>query len=197
MSIPQRLRLVLALALSGSLLAASRANAWGFYFDWGDCADSSAIRNANFTAPAVYRLVLSIKGHQPALIGWDFVLKLDTGSAFGPSCSGPNSRPVPPAWQFEPGGCEPAGAFRESHTPPPGSACVPLPLVPTQSFATYEAMPGYPSLRLVHVFVLAATPVVPDPATGYVLENFEFDMSNAVAGAGSTPGSCGGAALPA
>lgn len=105
------------------------------------------------------------------------------------------SQTVPDAWRFDLNGCETSSQVQQDVVSKTCPAFMQAGLGNLQ-IKKIEFSPvtdGYPTTLMRVLLANAYQPVsTSDPGTRYLLEHVRFDLSAAVAGAGSPPDSCGG-----
>lgn len=141
---------------------------------WQDCTTTAINRNAE--SGPIDRIVVTLKGASGPIKGLQVQIRLSPGFAV-----------LPPAWRFDPAGCE-AGHFAARATASaPGCPILLGGRVTTLSGFDYGA-----EIERGRAYYYAAfDPFVADPATIYTLVQFEFDHTNAISGFGTGPAACG------
>ena len=112
---------------------------------------------------------------------------------------GDAAQTVPDAWRFDTDGCETGSQITQNVT---AKACPAFHQLGTGALQIKKVefsplMDGY-ATSLMRILLADAYQAVPsvNPATNYLLENVAFDLSFAVAGAGTPGSTCGGLDVP-
>jgi len=168
------LRPAAILTLVLSLLPSQVSSTPYVVMHWQTC--SSNAQNRNMGSGPVDEVVVTVTGLSGTVRGIGAALRLQTLFAV-----------LPPAWRFDPDGCE-AGHFQASSTPT-GPGCPAL--LGAHAFFISRFDHDAVTMRGHASYYGVFDPFVANPATTYTLARFTFDHSNAIAGFGTTAEACG------
>jgi hypothetical protein len=142
---------------------------------WQDCASVAVNRNAG--SGPIDRIVVTLKGASGPIQAVQVQLSLGAGFAV-----------LPPAWRFDPDGCQ-AGGLTIKQTAG-GPACPVLLGTNVRTISGFDYSPYFIPRGRAYYFT-AFDPIVADPGTTYTIAQFEFDHTTAISGFGTEPGACG------
>lgn len=176
-------QLLVGLAILSSLAVAggSQAAVGTVDLTWDGCT-GPVDKTTNVAAP--YDLFITVFGHDEAHRAYD--VRIVYGNA---------AQTVPDAWRFDLDGCQGSSVIMQDIT---SKLCPPFyqNAAGALQIKYVRFSPSYDSYPLTMMQVLLANSYTAvntvDPATRYLLERIRFDLSYAVAGAGSPPATCGG-----
>jgi len=174
------------LAVGLFLLAGAARADEGLILTWESCPDASPVSDQAFDGPHAYVLSVGLTGSGRTITSYELDLAV---VSFYVNCA---RGTFPPAWEFEPGGCNQDGMSIATLGEP---GCDAVSAGGGVTFATYDVHPGFSGARRVRVGVGLAAPVTLDPAKIYRLAKITFDHSQSVTGL-SGVGTCGQADDP-
>jgi hypothetical protein len=158
---------------------------------WDQC--SPAVVDKSTSAPGVYSAYVSVLGNDMPSTGYEIKILYSD-----------ESRTVPDAWQFNPGGCQDPARVQLLHEPPAelAKSCPPYHQgASTSEIEALEYTPptdpsGWQTTMRIVLAVVYFSGVTASRDLRYFLGGVRFDHSASVAGEGQPGASCGGFETP-